>query len=87
MMERFASPVAGFHGGTYHLALSRGCTGDFSCAKSKKNSYLFLLGKKEKTRKMSWLRTQNNSCHPHNCRFPLSMMEANIDAQDNIMQY
>jgi hypothetical protein len=64
----------------------RGCTGDFSYSKAKKTTIGSTYARK-KTRKISWLRTQNNSCHPHNHRFPLSTMEATIDAQVNIMQY
>jgi hypothetical protein len=58
----------------------RGCTGDFSCTKAKK----LLLVPCTQEKKKSWLCTQNNLCHPHNRRFPLSMMEANIDPQVNI---
>jgi hypothetical protein len=44
-----------------------------------------MYARRKKTRKMSWLHTQNNLWHPHDCHFLLSMMEANIDALVKIM--
>jgi hypothetical protein len=49
-----------------------------------KNSFGSTYARK-KTRKTSWLHTQNNLCHPHNRQSQLSTMEADIDTQVNIM--